>query len=340
MKSQHQTVLAVLQALSSKEYCSGETLAKKIQVSRTTIFNAVQLLKTWGVDIYAVSGKGYLLAKPYEWLSKEKIITMLPPVVQNWIETIDLFPIIHSTNTHLLEMSPPQNHNKIHLCLAETQSSGRGRSEKYWLTPFGRSIACSLMFISSLEPKDLTALPLVIAITMAQTLKKLSFPTIAIKWPNDLWFQEAKLGGILIETKPLPLKSTHKKTVVIIGVGINEQLTQSEHQLFQYPVTDLQTIAKLNHNTPPIISKNALIAKFLEELYHALHIFERQGFQPFLKLWTQYDALQDKTICVHITNQDFLIGKAQGVTQHGLLKVFSNNVEHWIHHAHVTIETT
>ena len=335
MKSKYKTALLVLKTLNNKGFFSGEDLSKKFKVSRSTIFNAVSLLKSWGIDIYAVSGKGYQLATSLEWFNEEEIRKFLSPDVQNWIETFSLHPFIDSTNTYLMKAPPPVDRKKMHLCISETQFLGRGRSNNHWLTPFGRSIACSLMITSFYSPKNLTTLPLVIALAVVQALKKLSLPTIQIKWPNDLWFQGAKLGGILIETKP----SEHPQggTLVVIGIGLNEKLTNQEKISFPYPVTDLQTVID-SHQPNFKFSKNYLLALLLEELYQALSLFETNGFQPFLEKWDYYDALKGKIIYAHAAHAGILIGKAHGITQNGLLKVISNNVEHWVHHSDVSIK--
>lgn len=258
----------------------------------------------------------------YSSYQKEKIYDHLSPVIQNWIETCIILSSVDSTNTYLLKAPSLGENKQISLCIAETQSAGRGRSDHHWLTSPGKSIVFSLMMASVYPLQYLTALPLVVAISIAQTLKTLHFPKIMIKWPNDLWFQEAKLGGILVETKG---------AFIVIGIGLNIALTQQEQELFQYPVADLQTMA--NVSQPPLkIDRNELLAELLKSLHHNLALFEQAGFQPFLNEWSHYDALKGKTI------QSPLIGVVQGVTEQGLLKVLSKGVVHSLHHADVSLQ--
>ena len=104
------------------------------------------------------------------------------------------------------------------LLVAEAQTAGRGRLGRSWASQPGVSLTFSLGL--PLAPADWSGLSLVVGVSVAQSLH----PQLQLKWPNDVWLQDRKLGGILIET------ATTKATTpgpagpgrqVVIGVGLN-----------------------------------------------------------------------------------------------------------------------
>ena len=131
--------------------------------------------------------------------------------------TIEVMAEVDSTNSELMRRIR-QGQRAPQLLIAERQSAGRGRQGRTWLShtdPQGQPhVHASLTFSLSLplQRSDLSGLSLAVGLALAEALH----PAIGLKWPNDLWWEGRKLGGILIETAN---HGPHR--FAVIGVGLN-----------------------------------------------------------------------------------------------------------------------
>ncbi len=94
---------------------------------------------------------------------------------------------------------------------AAEQSAGRGRGDRIWTAPAN----AALLYSAILRPLDLAhlLLPLAVPVAVCEACESLAPVSCAIKWPNDVWIDERKLSGILIEARP--------PHWAVIGIGIN-----------------------------------------------------------------------------------------------------------------------
>ncbi|MGZ5342459.1 MAG: biotin--[acetyl-CoA-carboxylase] ligase, partial [Solirubrobacterales bacterium] len=82
---------------------------------------------------------------------------------------------------------------------AEEQSAGRGRQGRSWFAPLG----AALLYSALLRPLgERPLLPLAVPLAVAEAAEALGAPGCRLKWPNDVWLEERKLGGVLIEGRP------------------------------------------------------------------------------------------------------------------------------------------
>src|SRR5690348_3332825 len=103
-----------------------------------------------------------------------------------------------STNTELMR---EEDLRTPALLAAEAQSAGRGRRGRRWHGSPGRALTFSLAARIARPARELAALPLVAGVAAALALRSLGAAAVGLKWPNDLVVGEAKLGGILVETR-------------------------------------------------------------------------------------------------------------------------------------------
>ena len=120
-----------------------------------------------------------------------------------------------STNLHLLKLAE-QGAPEGALCLAETQTAGRGRLGRTWLSEPGQGLLFSLLARPALPPEVAVTLPLVAGIAVAQTLRNLGY-NAGLKWPNDVLIDERKVCGILCEAHT----SAKGLEGIVVGIGIN-----------------------------------------------------------------------------------------------------------------------
>ena len=200
-----------------------------------------------------------------------------------------------STNTTLLERARVGNAAPT-LLVAEQQSGGRGRQGRSWIASAGASLTFSIGLPLALP--DWTGLSLAVGCAIAEALG----PEIQLKWPNDIWLQDRKLGGILIETV-----AAEDGRYAVIGVGLNIGALAADPAQFQ------TGFAALNELHPGLTAPEAL-ARIAPGILGMLRDFGHQGFAA----WQPVYAKRDLTLGRRIT-AGALEGTSRGVNAAGEL---------------------
>jgi BirA family biotin operon repressor/biotin-[acetyl-CoA-carboxylase] ligase len=235
----------------------------------------------------------------------EQVCPMLPGF------TVEVLPEIDSSNTELMRRAR-QGLNEPTLLVAESQSAGRGRLGRVWQSQSGDSLTFSLSL--PYAPQDWSGLSLAVGLSLAESLH----PEIGLKWPNDLWWQARKLGGILIEAA-----SAGDRSQVVIGVGINIRARSAE---------GLSTPPAALCEFWPEASAPAALARVLLPLVQRLQDFEREGFAPLQARFAARDVLRKR----QVSTSDGLQGLCLGVSATGALRLADNNGVHDIHSSEVS----
>lgn len=151
----------------------------------------------------------------------------------------EVIACVDSTNRLLAQRALAEDVEPYTSVVARHQRSGQGRLGRSWYAPADSSLLCSVLVTvpDSVPPEKLGWVPLGAALALADLIKsELSEPTISagIKWPNDLYIGDKKVGGILSEF--LDTRDGHHR--IVVGVGLN--LTQSNAQLEPFGATSLR----------------------------------------------------------------------------------------------------
>ena len=232
-------------------------------------------------------------SSPQRWPAEDIWQTVVPM----WPGfSVEILPEIDSTNTELMRRAREGIHDPI-LLVAERQSAGRGRLGRSWIGAQGHALTFSVGL--PYQPKNWSGLSLAVGLSLAQTLGN----GIQLKWPNDLWRQQRKLGGILIEAA-----SQGGESYVVIGVGLNIQAP---------PDADLRTPAAAIHDFWVDATAPSVLGRITQPLLKALKQFEASGFAPLQQDFNQLDALRDLQIC----SSDGLEGLCEGVNAEGALLI-------------------
>ena len=101
---------------------------------------------------------------------------------------------------------------------ADEQSAGRGRRGRAWTAPPGKA----LLYSAILRPLELehVLLPLSVPVAVCEALESVAPIEARLKWPNDVWIDQAKVAGVLIEARP--------PEWAVIGVGVNVSIEPGE----------------------------------------------------------------------------------------------------------------
>ena len=307
----HSIPLKLVEILSDGEFHSGEQLGESLGMSRAAINKHIQTLKTWGLDIYTVTGKGYSLPAPMQLLNEEAILAQLHQ------PNLAIIPVIDSTNQYLLErMNELQSGDA---CIAEYQQAGRGRRGRQWFSPFGANLYLSMYWRLEQGPAAAMGLSLVIGIVIAETLQQLGAQDVRVKWPNDLYLQDRKLAGILVELTG----KTGDAAQIVMGAGINLAMRGADATQINQGWINLQE-ARI------AINRNDLAAKLINSLREALPIFERDGLAPFTERWKALDNFFNRPVKLLIGERE-IHGIARGIDkQGGLLLEQDGEVKSWV----------
>ncbi|WP_075183690.1 bifunctional biotin--[acetyl-CoA-carboxylase] ligase/biotin operon repressor BirA [Pantoea sp. 1.19] len=303
--------LKLVTLLADGEFHSGEQLGERLGMSRAAINKHMQTLKEWGLDVFTVTGKGYSLSGPIQLLNAADIEAGLEE------GGVAVIPVIDSTNQYLLDNMPQLQPGDA--CVAEYQQAGRGRRGRQWFSPFGANLYLSMYWRLDQGPAAAMGLSLVIGIVMAEVLQSLGADGVRVKWPNDLYLNDRKLAGILVELTGKTGDAAH----VVLGAGINLAMRSPDAQVVNQGWINLQEAGMT-------IDRNALAARLINQLRTSLREFEREGLTPFIPRWAALDNFIHRPVKLLIGDRE-IPGIARGIdSQGGLLLEQEGEVKAWV----------
>ena len=269
-------------------------------------------------DLRTTGGRtGYSLTRPFEPLDADRIRGALDPEGLALLGDLDLQLQIDSTNAQLrrsLDNTSPKGSPQANpcgsACLSETQSAGRGRLGRAWTSPPGGNIYLSVAWRYPATVRDLSGLSLALGVAATRAIADIGAPDIGLKWPNDLVWDERKLGGILVE-----LHSRQQRGLqVIAGIGINTDLSATQALAIDQPWTDLTRI--LGHPPP----RNRLAGRLLQHFLDTLSGFDRSA-REWRQEFARRDVLASRAVSLTQPDGSVLRGIARGIDSQGALKI-------------------
>ena len=321
----------VLEILADGNFHSGEELGEASGVSRAAIWKKVKKLEELGLGIDSVQGKGYRLHPGVELLDKARILNGLDLSVSKSV-VVDTCLKTTSTNDWVREIPVIAPYTRG-VCLAEYQASGRGRRGRIWQNPFGSTISMSMRLFFNAGMAFLEGLSLAVGLAVLKALKNCGASDLKLKWPNDVFWDSTtglhKLGGILLEIRGDPTGECE----VIIGIGVNIALSQSQIDDIAQKAVDMQRVCGCR------VSRNTVASALINELCHTLDIFSCHGFGYFKKQWEKNDAFAGKSIVLEVSGKK-VSGTASGVDAYGRLLLKTNGEIRVFSGGEVSIEMT
>lgn len=279
MKSQtklFESLLPLIDILSDGEFHSGEDLAHEFALSRMAIHKKIIQLQAFGLAIESKKKVGYRFKNKIQRLNESEIKSRLMP---EQAQKLAIFPIIDSTNQALLEQLGQIEKGQIYL--AEMQTQGRGRQGRSWFSPFGCNLYYSMYWRFDKGFQALSGFSLAVGIHLATLLTQLTKQPIKVKWPNDLYLNHKKIGGILIELS----SKMGDPADVIIGFGLNLNMPKRIDNPIDQPYDSLL-----------FQDKNQLVQQLIPAFYTFLTQFENDGFVQFYEQWQAVDLYFNQPI--------------------------------------------
>lgn len=303
------TLKQLLILLSDGEFHSGTELSHLLGISRTTIWKHLHSLNKLGIEYVAVTGKGYRLLQDMQLLDSEKILQYLTPQSIGSLQRLEVHDVLDSTNGYLMQLAR-ELEVSAYVCAAEHQTAGRGRRGRQWVSPYGHNLYFSVLWRYTEDPSRLNGLSLAIGVAVMRVLKQLGLEDVGLKWPNDIYYQQRKLGGILLEVSGESSGPCH----VVVGLGLNILLSNKQAKSINQPWTDLRQVSGVNFD------RNLLLSSLINEILAVLPDYTQTGLAQYLDEWRAYDVVQSQLVRLEVGEQS-IEAVVDGIDDQGLLLV-------------------
>jgi BirA family transcriptional regulator, biotin operon repressor / biotin---[acetyl-CoA-carboxylase] ligase len=304
--SSEELVLTFL-AEAGDEYVSGEAISDKLGLTRAAVWKHVEALRGHGYRIDAVPARGYRLAEIPDRLTALELRPLL--------DTHDVGQVLHtyetlpSTNDRAKELAEEgAAHGEV--VVSETQTAGRGRRGRTWVSPPRRNLYFSVVLRPDLAPMRAAELTLVASLAVCDALRHAGLDA-GIKWPNDLLVGGRKIAGILTELAAEP----EKVQWVVIGVGVNVNALAED---FPEELRGEATSIAIERGGPA--PRALFAAACLSGLEEWLDVHAEQGFGAIRDAWRARTVTLGREVLVRADGRE-LAGVAEDIDDQGALLV-------------------
>lgn len=291
----------------SDNYLSGEELSSKLKISRQALWKHIQNLRDVGYDIAAVPHLGYRFISAPDRLFPWEIQFHLNTKVL--ARKLYYFESCNSTMDMALKLAE-ENVPEGTLVVAETQTKGRGRLNRHWLSPKYKGIYLSLILRPMIAPNQAPLLTLLSAVAVCQALESFCGILARIKWPNDILINQKKVGGILTELNA----EMDVVRFVIVGIGLN---VNNEKEYLLDSATSLKVEKKV------AIYRVGLLQEILRSMENLYFDFQKKKTKDILQLWRGFALSLGKRVRI-VSLQEEFEGQAIDVDEDGSLLVRSD----------------
>ncbi len=284
----------------NKSYLSGQYLADKFKISRQALWKHIKNLEKCGYKIKATPHRGYKLEnspdKLFSWEVKYNLGTKFIG------QAIYFKEIIDSTQDFIRQLAQGGACEGT-VVFAGKQKKGKGRMGRSWLSPPGGIYLSCLFRPRFLLIEEVCQISLIMALACIEAIEKETGITPAVKWPNDIYLENKKLGGILCEIDA----EADKINFITVGIGININTKNLPPE-----ATSLALYAQKN------FSKNSIGKEILRQIETCYLELEKGNSKDLLQRWQQHCFLWGSRLRVKVL-EEVVEGEAAGIDQRGCL---------------------
>jgi BirA family transcriptional regulator, biotin operon repressor / biotin---[acetyl-CoA-carboxylase] ligase len=308
----------VLDRLRDGDWHTLTALGVDAGIARGSVEQALERLADAGVKLERAPRRGVRWVHPVAALEASRIAEAMGAERGDW--SLRVVRCVGSTNTVLRREAEAGLAGKVCL-VADLQTAGRGRRGRAFLTGLSGALTFSVLWRTPRPLPELAALSLAVGVAIVRALRACGIGGATLKWPNDILWQDAKLGGVLTEL----IGEAGEPAAAIIGIGLNLRLDPELRQRIDVRVAD---VAEALGAMP---DRNALLGALLKELADVLRVFDRDGFAPLRREWMAADAFRDSHVRLSMPDGKVVRGHACGVTEDGsLLLATAKGVERFM----------
>jgi BirA family biotin operon repressor/biotin-[acetyl-CoA-carboxylase] ligase len=304
--SSEELVLAFL-AEAGDEFVSGEAISDKLGLTRAAVWKHVNALRAQGYRIDAIPARGYRLAEIPDRLTPLELRPLLN--THDVGRELCCYEQIGSTNDRAKELAEEgAEHGTV--VVAESQTAGRGRRGRAWVSPPGRNLYFSVVLRPELRPAEASELTLVASLAVCDALRHAGVDA-GIKWPNDLLASGKKIAGILTELAAEP----DRVHWVVVGVGVNVNARVED---FPEELRSEATSVLLERGTPA--PRALFTAACLTALEGWVDRHADEGFEAVRAAWRERSVTLGREVLVRMDGRE-LRGVAEDIDEQGALVV-------------------
>lgn len=286
---------------------SGAELSQRLGVSRAAIWARIEDLRSLGYDIEASPHLGYRLVSVPDVLHADDLRSRLQGV-KIVGRDIRVFQETTSTND-VIEKLARDGVKEGAVVFAESQSKGRGRLGRKWISPPTKGLWFSILLRPDLRPQAATQLTVAAATALARAIRLQTNLSPEIKWPNDILIRGKKVAGILTE---LSAELDHVK-YLILGIGVDVNLNASE-----FPAEFRKLATSLKIEAGRVINRAELAAAILEQLDVDYARICAGQFESVADEWEERCTTIGNNVTIRIGNRA-IQGRAESLDSDGAL---------------------
>ncbi len=307
--------LKLIQVLSSIQSHTVSELAVLAGLDGQAVLESLDALQADGVQIEKTDKDAFRVSRAIKPLNSGQLRAFLKSKNYEFLENLTVLDTVDSSSSWLGRKNDTGESIHGRACVTDFQSAGRGRRGRHWQGSPYSHIMFSLGWKLGIALREIEGLSLSIGLTIASVIRELTNVEIGLKWPNDLWCANRKLGGVLIETRP----SQGPNPLVIVGVGLNIDEPRPDFLEVNQGITDLA-----NHAGSITISREELAAALLSKMVQKLKAFPGQGFSADQSQFNSLDIYFEKEIEA-VSIREKIYGTSEGVDMKGRYQIRSPN---------------
>jgi BirA family transcriptional regulator, biotin operon repressor / biotin---[acetyl-CoA-carboxylase] ligase len=288
---------------------SGAELAEQLKISRAAIWSRIEELRQIGFDISASPHFGYRIVREPDALLADDLLARLgkTKIVGR---DIRVFEQTTSTNDVIEKLARDGVREGV-VVFAESQTRGRGRLGRKWISPARKGLWLSILLRPDLRPQETTQLTVASATALRRAFFSETNLRAEIKWPNDILIGGKKVAGILTELSAELDRIKH----VILGIGIDVNLDASE-----FPAELRRMATSLKIECGETTSRAELATAVLRELDFDYSRICAGKFSEVADEWENHCTTIGKNVVVQIGGRK-IRGRAESLDDDGALLI-------------------
>jgi BirA family biotin operon repressor/biotin-[acetyl-CoA-carboxylase] ligase len=293
---------------------SGADLAHKLGISRAAVWARIEELRRLGYEISASPHHGYRLTNAPDVLHADDLLARLP---RKQIIGRDIHVFQETTSTSdVVDKLARDGVKEGVVVFAESQTKGRGRLGRKWISPARKGLWFSILLRPRLRPQDATQLTVASGVALLRAIKGHTGLEATIKWPNDILVGGRKVAGILTELSA----ELDQVRYVIVGIGVDVNLNASD---FSPDLRKIASSLKIESGKP-ISSRAELAVRILCELEHDYARLRAGKFMEVADEWEKNCATIGQRIVIQAGTRR-VRGRAEALGEDGTLLVRSEH---------------
>ena len=238
-------------------------------------------------------------------LNAETIIDMLGESI--FSRNIIIHERLESTNTVAKELAA-KGEPEGTVILAEEQTAGRGRMDRKWLSPPFENLLFSIILRPLLPVEDVFVFTMILSVAVIDEIQETMELSPMIKWPNDIYMDNRKLGGILTE---FSVKAERPEYVILgLGLNVNWRPEKGDNILF--------SSTSIREETGKRTDRNRLLAGVLKKFEGYYNEIISGRMDPLHKRWNGLSLVKGKDVTVD-GHDGKIEGTALGIDRQGAL---------------------